>query len=330
MTERRRTILTQTEPGPAPEEGEPLGRASRLARQFAAAAKAPNTLRAYSAGWHQFLRWCRTCGETPFPPDPALVGLYLADATQRLTLPSLKLHLAALGFFYRRAGLSLDRSDPKIADVLAGIARTRPHTPRRKTALLPTELKAATARLPVTARGVRDRALLLVGWAGALRRSELVGLDLADTRITAAGLHLTLRQSKTDPGGEGQEVIVIRTPTLCAVTALEAWIEWRGDATGPLFLAVRKHGAVVHRRLSDKSVVRAVKAAVSAIGLDPKSFAGHSLRSGLVTTAHAHGASLPTIARQTRHRSIARLIDYVHSLDLWRDNVTSLLADPPP
>lgn len=324
MTERRRTAFrAQT-----PDAADPLGRATKLARHFARNAKAPNSLRAYRAGWCDFVRWCRRAGRSPHPPDPVLVGLYLAHAAERLRLSTLRLRLAAIAFTYQMAGLALDRRDPALAAVLAGIVRSRRSPPRQKAPLLPPDLQACLEHLPPTPRGVRDRAILLVGWAAALRRSELVALDLGDAPVSAAGLQLSLRRSKTDAAGEGQQVIVLRGDgPICPVAALEAWIIRRGRTPGPLFLPVQKGGHVVHRRLSDKAVVRVIKAAVRAIGLDTSRFAGHSLRAGLVTSAHALGASLPTIARQTRHRSIASLDDYIRPLDLWRDNVTAALFD---
>lgn len=322
MTERRRAHVTE----PAP-PADPLGRAVALARHFTRNARAPNTLRAYRPGWADFSAWCRSIGRAPVPPDPTLIGLYLAQLAERLKLSTLKLRLAALGFAYRQAGFTLDRRDPALALVLAGIARTRPNTPDRKAPLLPPDLDAAIHQLPSTLRGTRDRAVLLVGWAAALRRSELVALDLEDAPITTAGLRLSLRQSKTDAARQGQDVVILRAGgASCPVAALEAWLAGRGRAPGPLFLPVRKGGHPIHRRLSDKAVVRAIKSAVRAIGRDPREFAGHSLRAGLVTAAHARGASLSTIATQTRHRSIASLGDYIRALDLWRDNVTGLFG----
>lgn len=177
---------------------------------------------------------------------------------------------------------------------------------QRKAPLLPSALAQLCRSLPPTIRGLRDQALLLAGWAAAQRRSELVTLHLADVLLTSSGLRLPIRQSKTDTAGTGQEVVILRRsqPT-CAVAALEAWLARRGDAPGPLFVPVPRGGHLVYGRLSDKAEVRALKAAIR----DARDYAAHSLRAGLVTTAHLQGASLHQIAAHTRHRSLESLRD---------------------
>jgi integrase len=169
--------------------------------------------------------------------------------------------------------------------------------------------------------GLRDRALLLVGFAGAFRRSELVALDVSDVEVGEDGLTVTLRRSKTDQEGAGRKVGIPRgsTPETCPVRALRAWLETAAITESALFRSVNRHGRV-GSRLSDKHVAIAVKEAAAPVGLDVKSFAGHSLRAGLVTSAAIQGRSDRSIMNQTGHRSVAMVQRYVRDASLFRDN----------
>ncbi|MGG5889031.1 site-specific integrase [Falsiroseomonas sp. HC035] len=174
-------------------------------------------------------------------------------------------------------------------------------------------------------RPLRDRALLLVGFAAALRRAELVGLDVADLRPVPKGILLTLRRSKTDPDGAGTEVALPhgQHELTCPVRALAAWRAAAGLADGAVFVSVTKGGRATATRLSDRDVARVVKAAVAAAGYDPASFAGHSMRAGFATSAARAGVPEAAIMQQTRHRSAATLRGYVRRGGLFRDNAAS-------
>jgi integrase len=164
------------------------------------------------------------------------------------------------------------------------------------------ELRAMVAALPGDLRGARDRALLLVGFAAALRRSELVALDRCDVAETAEGLVVTLRRSKTDQEGQSRKIGVPygSNPATCPVRALRAWTEIAGVVDGPLFVTVDRSGRPGTARASDRAVARAVQRAAQGAGLDRARYAGHSLRAGLATSAAAAGASERSIMAQTR------------------------------
>src|SRR4051812_19327939 len=273
-------------PLPATPDGELLPAAGRLgakARAYAARSRAPNTLRAYRQAWADFTTWCRWMGYDPLVGDPYRIGLYLAHCADRLKLSSIRLRLSGIAEVHRRAGQPFDPRHPDIAAVMDGIARTLGSARRKVAPVLSEQLREMVAALPDTPVGVRDRALLLVGFGAALRRSELVALDLADVRITEEGVRLTIRRSKTDQEGRGEEVAIHRGKVVetCAARALDAWLKRHGTAPGPLFQQIVEGGRIRPERLSAMAVVRAVKAAAAAVGLEAAEFSGHSLRAGL-------------------------------------------------
>jgi integrase len=212
-----------------------------------------------------------------------------------------------------------------VSEVLKGIRRTKGTAPACKAPLLVGQLKAALGVGRGDLLGMRDRALLLIGFAGAFRRSELVGLDVADLAFTDDGLVITLRRSKTDQEGEGRKVGIPHgsKPTTCPVRVLRAWLEAAGIVTGPLFRSVNRHGKVGAVRLSDRAVALAVKRAAESAGLDASTFSGHSLRAGLATSAAAAGASERSIMDQTGHRSVQMVRRYIRDGSLFRDNAAA-------
>jgi integrase len=258
--------------------------------------------------------------------------MYLAAAAEGrlpgsgvLSVSTLRLHLSAIVAAHRLLGRSLDVKSGPIAAVMAGIAREKGARQRQAAPLVGDRLKTLLRETPSTPRGVRDRALLLIGFGGALRRSEITALDLADVEIVEGkGLRVAIRRSKGDQYGEGQEVAIYRSPepVICPVEALRAWLALRGGGDGPLFVNMRRGGKPGHNRLSDYDVVRIVKAAVARIGIDPAAYSGHSLRSGLATTAGLLDAPLTAIMAQTRHKSIQVARRYVRNAELWKQNVT--------
>lgn len=171
-------------------------------------------------------------------------------------------------------------------------------------------------------RALRDRALLLVGFAAALRRSELVALDVADVAFVTEGLVVTLRRAKTDQEGRGTEIAIPfgRGVQTCPVLALRVWLEAARIEEGAIFRSVSRHDALGPARLSDRDVARVVKAAVAAAGYDPTTFAGHSLRSGFITTAAREGVAERHIQNQSRHKSLPVLRGYIRRGSLFVDN----------
>ena len=168
--------------------------------------------------------------------------------------------------------------------------------------------------------GLRDRALLLVGFAGAFRRSELVALDVEDLEETDAGLRVRIKRSKTDQEGQGVTVGIVPGKVACPVLAVREWLAHAGIASGPVFRPIAKGGRLVAARLSDRSVANIVKAYAARLQLDPGLFAGHSLRSGFLTSAAARGASIFNMMDVSRHKSVDTLRGYVRDAEIFRDH----------
>lgn len=200
--------------------------------------------------------------------------------------------------------------------------------PRVKAPATTVEIRAMVETLPDGLLGIRDRALILLGFAGAFRRSELVGLDVADQDVTRDGAVVTLRRSKTDQEGQGRKVGIPygSTPATCPVRALQGWLEASGIAEGPLFRHVDRYGRMHEGRLSDRAVALVVKRLASRAGLDPASYSGHSLRAGLATSAAAAGVSERAIMNQTGHRSPMMVRRYIRDGQLFRENAASAVG----
>jgi site-specific recombinase XerD len=309
------------------------------AAHYAVRAHGEGTRRAYRSAWRGYEAFCRAHGRAPLAGDVETVAMYaVARADAGLSVASLRVHLAAIRAAHRLAGVPLDLAHPLLAPVLAGIARSQGVRPRRQAApALPAVLRAMLAARPAAgALGARDRAMLLLGFAAALRRSELVALRLGDvTEVAGRGLLVLVRRSKTDALGAGEQVAVCANPAdpgFCPAAALRTWLVHRlaaRDLAGaaldtelPLFCAITKSGRPTGAALSDKAVVRLVKQAAAAAGFDAAQYSGHSLRAGLATAAAEAGADLPALMRQTRHRSVGVALRYVRPAELWRGNVT--------
>jgi site-specific recombinase XerD len=276
------------------------------AAEFARLARSPATVRAYQSDWADFAAWCEGVGLRALPAKTTTVGAYLSDRADKLKVATLNRRIAAITAVHRMAGQGFDASHPAIAHVLGGIRRRYGTSQAAKTAILTEDLRRVVRALPPSVAGRRDKALLLVGFAGAFRRSELVAIDLADISLTAAGLVITIRRSKTDQEGAGRQVGIPRarkaSPT-CPVAALEAWLQEIpiSPDPAPVFRAI-DHGKPGDR-LSGQAVAEIVKRAVQRVGLDPRKFAGHSLRSGFATSAARGGADLAFIMQQTGHKN---------------------------
>jgi integrase len=298
--------------------------AAAKAEGYARASKAENTITALRAGWAAFFSWCAAMGLQALPAAPETVALYLSAHGSTLKLSTLRLRSWAIGAAHRTRGLADPTKTEAVRSVLAGVARTEGSSPTRKTAATVDVLRLMVDTLPASLIGVRDRALLLVGFAGAFRRSELVGLRLEDVRFTREGLVLRLRRSKTDQAGEGVDVAIPygSHPETCPVRALMAWIEDSGLTAGLLFRSVTRHGKT-GEGLSGEAVAQIVKRTAEAAGQDPATFSGHSLRAGFATTAARNEVAENRIMRQTRHRSHAMLQVYIREGSMFTKNAAA-------
>lgn len=295
------------------------GKAANYARKTRAAA----TEKAYAKDWGDFESWCRMMRLDPLPATPATVGTYLTALVDRgLAVATLTRRLAAISTAHRLAGHRLDTHHPAIHDLLRGIRREHGVAQRRVTAATTEVVQAMVTTCDESLIGLRDRALLLLGFAAALRRSEIVALEVTDVAVVAEGLRLTVQRSKTDPEGAGAVIGVVRTGSAtCPVRAVQAWLEAVAITAGRVFRAVDRHGNV-GAALSDQSVALIVKRRAGAVGLDPKDFSGHSLRAGLATAAASQGVEERIIQRQTRHRSLTVLRSYIREGETFLGNAS--------
>lgn len=291
-------VIEGSAPAIVPQLEELGARAAAFARE----ARSPGTQRAYESDYRDFAAWCTRAGLDAIPAAPATVGAYLADRAGALKAASLSRRIAAIVAAHRLAGYPLDRKHPAIGAVLAGIRRRFGSRQETKAAVLTADLRRMVRALPASPAGVRDAAILLVGFGGALRRSELAALDLEDIEIIDQGLIVTIRRSKTDQAGIGRKVGIPRgRKGTCAATALQDWIAAGAITASALFTALdRGHAG---GRLSGQAIAAIVKRAALQVGLNPARYAGHSLRSGFATAAARGGASLVEIMEQTGHRS---------------------------
>ncbi|MBI1220189.1 MAG: tyrosine-type recombinase/integrase [Rhodobacteraceae bacterium] len=321
-----------------------LDRLVETARNYARAAASENTLKAYAKDWAQFTRWCLRRGADPLPPAPELIGLYIADLAApagkapALAVSSIERRLSGLSWSYAQRGFALDRKNRHIATVLAGIRRKHARPPVQKEAILPEDIRAMIATLPHDLRGLRDRALLLIGFAGGLRRSEIVSLDHGKDDTPGSGGWVEILAG-TDGGGAlirlrgktgWREVEIGRGsgPQTCPVHALEQWLHFARIDFGPLFVAVTRDGRrATDSRLSDKHVARLIKACVRAAGLRPdlpeaerlRLYSGHSLRAGLASSADVDERY---VQKQLGHASAEMTRRYQRRRDRFRVNLT--------
>jgi integrase len=317
-----------------------LDRLVDTARDYARAAASDNTLKAYAKDWAHFARWCRIKGAEPLPPSPEMIGLYLADLASAsgpsptLSVSTIDRRLSGLAWNYVQRGFNLDRKNRHIASVLAGIKRKHARPPVQKEAILAEDILAMVATLPYDLRGLRDRAILLLGYAGGLRRSEIVTLDVHkdDTpdsggwiEIFEKGALLTLN-AKT--GWREVEIGRGSKDQTCPVHALEQWLHFAKIDFGPVFVGTSRDGKrALDTRLNDKHVARLVKRTVLDAGIRSELpekerlalFSGHSLRAGLASSAEVDERY---VQKQLGHASAEMTRRYQRRRDRFRVNLT--------
>lgn len=281
-----------------------------------------------------FPGWCRQAGREALPAIPETVALYLADRASRLKPATLGRRLAAIAKHHAAVGFPSPASfqHAAVAETLQGIRRVHGVVQLGKTPLLTADLQSVLAHLPAGMAGLRDRALLLTGYCGGLRRSELASLTLGDLTWSEDGVAVRIRRSKTDQEGQGRSVALPRGAhaKTCPVRTLERWLEAAGrskdEKSAPLFPAVSRAGTIRAEALHPNSIAKILKRAVRRAGYDPVDFAGHSLRAGFATQAARNGASAFAIMQQTGHRSIATVARYVREATLFADTPAGKLG----
>jgi site-specific recombinase XerD len=276
-------------------------------RDFLAASKAARTVRAYRSDLLHFEAWCEDRACQSLPAAPETVADYIAALAEMGMKPAtITRRLSAISQAHRMAGLESPTQTQLVRMTAAGIRRTLGTAPRQARPIL----------------------LLLIGFAGGMRRSELVGLDVDDVVEEKEGLRVAIRRSRTDQQGAGREIGIVRgrNPVTDPVAAVAEWREAAGIADGPLFREVDRGDRVGSERLSDRAVARIVKGAAERVGIDPSTVSGHCLRSGLATSAAAAGAPERSIMRTTGRRSEAMVRRYIRAGSVFTDTASRYLA----
>ncbi len=310
-------------------------------QEFLQQSKSAATWKAYQADWADFLLWCQTHRRRAFPTHSDTVRGYLADRAQILSAATLQRRMAAISQVHEASGLDSPTRSLAVRETLKGVLRAKGRRPtREKKPVRVREIGAMIGSLPETAIGVRDRALLLLGFAGAFRRSELVAIGWEHLEWRDEGLAILVPRSKSDQEGEGfwKGFLPAQAhPELCPVTALKTWRHWLRryglPLTGPVFRQVGRRGKPTTLPLSDKAVARAVKqwlgVAMAHDRLESREllgFSGHSLRAGFCTAAAEAGADERSIAEQSGHKSLPILRRYIRDANVLRNHAIGKLG----
>jgi integrase len=314
--------------GPIKEEGIVPSLSLDQVRGFIRASKADSTIRGYRADWRHFCKWCDGHGVCPLPASPETVASYIAEYASFLRVGSVQRRLNAIAEAHKAVGLDSPTAAGVVKNTMKGIRRTLGTAAIQKTPALTDDIRAMVQETDAGLIGLRDRALILLGFAGAFRRSEVVGLDFGDCVFGKDGLIVTLRRSKTDQDGVGRKIGIPygANPDTCPVRVLQAWLEQAAFASGPIFRSINRHGQVQVGRLSPADVARVVKKLAERAGLDAANYAGHSLRAGHATSAAIAGASERSIMNQTGHRSVQMVRRYIRDGSLFRENSAGKLG----
>ena len=296
------------------------------ARSYRQNEKAAGTRRAYGSDFRIFASWCAARGTLALPAEPATVATFIAAEADAGIKPStIGRRLAAIRYTHRLASQPTPTDAEVVGVTMRGIRRTVGAAKVKKAPATAKLLGQMLEHVPDTLAGRRDRALLLLGFACALRRSELVALQVTDLEMSCDGLRVTIRRSKTDQEGQGQGQVVgvPAVGKLLVAERVAAWIRAAGITSGPIFRPINRHGHVLAAALRDTSVAAIVKAYAGRAGLDAATFAGHSLRRGFLTSAAQHGATLAKMKAVSRHKSVDVLMGYVDDAEMFRDHAGS-------
>ena len=284
--------------------------------------RAANTLRAYQADFKDFSAFCAKNGLSSMPTEPKILSLYLTHLSANLKFSTLKRRIASISVFHKLKGHYLDTKHPIIMENLHGIKRVKGTNQKAKTPILINDLKliinvidqsssnCELHELEGNSKLVRDKAIILVGFSGGFRRSELVNIDYDDIEFVSEGVKIFIKRSKTDQSGEGmiKAIPYFDNKSFCPVLALKHWINNSEIKSGKLF------------DISDKSVALIIKKYVSLAGLDPNKYSGHSLRSGFATSTAESGAEERNIMAMTGHKTTQMVRRYIHEANLFKNN----------
>lgn len=283
---------------------------------FIQESRAVSTRRAYASDLQQFMEWGGT-----IPATSEMIAAYIASQADKLKPATINRRLASLAVAHGAKGLPSPTSSELVKSVLKGIRRSKGIAQVQAKPLLRDDLFIVLDAMGDSLKDTRDRALLLLGFAGAFRRSELIGLDVGDIEFVRHGLVITLRHSKVDPEGRGRKIGIPHGRTKhCPVKAIEIWLQQATICEGPIFSPISRHDHKASQRLSGEAVAEVIRTRLENAGMNPVGFSGHSLRSGFATSAAMAGVASWRIRKQTGHASDVMLSRYIRDVALFQDN----------
>ena len=288
--------------------------------------KANNTLRAYKSDFRDFGAFCAKHGLSSLPSEPKIISLYLTHLSKNSKISTIRRRLVSISMVHKLKGHYLDTKHPIITENLLGIKRVKGSIQRGKKPLLISHLKSIinviNEQQNEEIKKFRDRSIILIGFGGGFRRTELISIDYEDLEFVPEGLKINIRRSKTDQFGEGMIKGLPYFPNeiYCPVTSLKKWLEISKIKSGPIFRRFSKGSVLTENRLTDQSVVLLMKKYLDLAGIENKNFAGHSLRAGFATVAAESGADERSIMAMTGHKTTQMVRRYIREANIFKNN----------
>ncbi len=288
--------------------------------------KANNTLRAYKSDFKDFGNFCARHGLNSLPTEPKIISLYLTHLSKNSKVSTLRRRLVSISMIHKLKGYYLDTKHPIIVENLMGIKRMKGIVQKGKKPLLINYLKTLINviddQINNDFKKFRDKSIILIGFGGGFRRSELISIDHEDLEFVPEGLKITIRKSKTDQFGEGmiKGLPYFSNEKYCPVFNLRKWLEISKIKSGPIFTRFSKGLSLTDKRLTDQTVVLLIKKYLNLAGIENKNFAGHSLRSGFATVAAESGADERSIMAMTGHKTTQMVRRYIKEANLFKNN----------
>lgn len=302
---------------------------------FAGHSISKSTKRAYESDWRHFWGFCINMDFRELPASDDTVALYMTWQTdQKISISTIVRRLTSITAIHNACGYDSPAKTDKVSRVLKGIRRTLGEPQSKASPVTWVQVTEMISRCDETMAGVRDSAILALGWCSAMRRSELSALNCGDLQFTENGIIITIKRSKTDQTGHGEHVAIPRSKNICPVSIVEKWLKRRSDKPLnpelPLFirLGAASRGAwwwESDKRITSRSISEIVKKYASLIDLNPSNYSAHSLRRGFATEAGKRGIPERIIQRHTRHRSLTILREYIESGNIWEENALNVI-----
>ena len=288
--------------------------------------KANNTLRAYKSDFKDFGAFCATHGLNPLPTEPKIVSLYLTHLSKNSKISTLRRRLVSISMIHKLKGHYLDTKHPIIVENLMGIRRVIGSIQKGKKPLLINDLKTIINVIDDQKiddiKKLRDKSIILIGFGGGFRRTELISIDREDLEFVTEGLKIRIKRSKTDQFGEGmiKGLPYFTNETYCPIINLKKWLKISKINSGPIFRRFSKGLYLTNKRLTDQSVVLLIKEYLNLAGIENKNFAGHSLRAGFATAAAESGADERSIMAMTGHKTTQMVRRYIREANIFKNN----------